>query len=195
MPAKLKYSTLTFVSGNREKYQEYCTLLGISDLNFSEMPITEPQSMNVQYLVEQKIEYVIQRLPKMPFFVEHTELSIDAWKGLPGGLIRQFMITVGNEGICKMMQAYKGPERIARAKVVIGYHYFNSGTHIFQGEVTGTIASVPRGNNNFGWDPIFLPEGETKSYGEMTLVEKNRSSMRKAASESFAKYLALNFEL
>lgn len=192
---KLKYSSLCFVSRNKNKYREYCVLLGFSDLKLAEIEIEEPQSMNLHVLVEEKIKIARPQLPNIPFFVEHTGLLLDAWKGLPGGLTRSFMETVGNEGICKMMQAYKGAERTARAIVVIGYSHPGGGVNTFEGEVTGTIALEPRGTGKFGWDPIFIPEGDTKTYAEMSLTEKNRTSMRRDAVEKFAKFLSRHFEL
>lgn len=192
---KYKYSSLTFVSHNIHKYREYSSLLGISDLKFSEMQLTEPQLLNMQVLVEQKVEQLKRKLPGTPFFVEHTGLFIDEWKGLPGGLTSLFMDTVGNDGICKMMSAYKALERVARARVVIGYFHPEAGSQIFWGDIVGTIATKPRGKQNFGWDPIFIPEGSDKTYAEMSLEEKNQTSMRKKAAENFIKYLALHFEL
>src|ERR1700682_2131384 len=109
----LKYAALTFASQNRDKYREYCTLLGLADLTLSEIAIAEPQIMNLEAVVEAKLLQVKKPLPKTPFFVDHTGLIIDEWKGLPGGLIGQFMSTVGSEGLCKMMTAYKGSERLA----------------------------------------------------------------------------------
>src|SRR6266568_76474 len=183
---KLKYSSLTFVSKNKQKYAEYCSLLDIANLNFSEMAITEPQTMNLEAIIEEKIRQIIRQLPNSsPFFVEHTALIIGEWKGLPGGLTNLFLNTVGNEGICKMMKGYKGSERLARARVVIGYYYYGSGIDIFHGEVSGTIASEPRGKNNFGWAPIFIPNGASKTYAEMSFEEKNQSSMRKKAIDKF----------
>jgi len=193
--SKLKYSSLVFVSSNKQKHYEYCALLGLSDLKLSEIKVIEPQSMNLHFLVEDKIKRVRPQLPGIPFFVEHTGLLIDAWKGLPGGLIGLFMDTVGNEGICKMMRAYKGSERVARARVVIGYSQPDGSICTFQGEVTGAIAPEPRGTSGFGWDPIFIPEGNTKTYAEMTLAEKNLTSMREDAVDRFAKFLARHFEL
>lgn len=193
--SKLKYSSLIFVSSNEFKYQEYVKLIGISDLNFSKTSIVEPQGMNIQLLVEAKIKDIIPLFPRNPFFVEHTGLFIDAWKGLPGGLIDLFMRTVGNEGICKMMTAYKEFERVVRARVVIGYYHQDSGILTFQGETVGTVSLTPRGTNNFGWDPIFIPEGSTKTYAEMTLEEKFQTSMKTKAIEGFVNYLENHFEL
>jgi non-canonical purine NTP pyrophosphatase (RdgB/HAM1 family) len=194
--AKLRYSSLVFVSGNRDKHREYCKLLGLTDLKLLLIPVTEPQSLNIHVIVEKKIEAVRFQLPAdTPFFVEHTALMIDAWRGLPGGLTPLFMNTVGNEGICKMMSAFKGHERAARAKIVVGYYHHGSGEVLLEGETTGTIALEPRGTNNFGWDPIFIPDGDKRSYGEMTMDEKNETSMRKEAALKLSKYFSPNFEL
>jgi XTP/dITP diphosphohydrolase len=193
--SKLKYSSLTFVSGNQSKYLEYVTLLRIADLKLSEIAVTEPQSMNLELLVHAKIQEIKKKLPDKPFFVEHTGLIIDAWKGLPGGLTQAFMDTVGNNGICKMMHAYKNEERSARAKVVIGYYHESSGEQTFEGEANGHIAPEPQGTHNFGWDPIFIPEGSDETFAEMTLDEKNRLSMRREAADKFRRFLAQHFEL
>jgi XTP/dITP diphosphohydrolase len=192
--SKLKLSSLVFVSRSQSKYKEYSILTGISDLRLSQITVTEPQSMNISFLVEDKIKIISPQLPDIPFFVEHTGLIIDAWRGLPGGLTHIFMDTVGNQGICKMMNAYKEGERTARAKVVIGYFHQSSGMQTFEGEVAGMIAQQPRGTNNFGWDPIFIPNGDTRTYAEMSLEEKSKTSMRREAVGKFLGFLMQHFE-
>ena len=195
--SKLKYSSLVFVSRSKHKYHEYATLLGIADLRLSEIEVKEPQSMNLEFLVEGKINTVKTLLPNnTPFFVEHTGLTISAWNGLPGGLTGVFTETVGNQGICKMMRAYKGSERTARARLVIGFFHKSIGFHTFHGEVTGIISQQPRGEHNFGWDPIFIPDGANdKTFAEMSLAEKNKYSMRSDAVDRFHKFLNIWFEL
>ena len=193
--SKLKLSSLVFVSRNKDKYREYSAILGIPDLKMSEISIVEIQDVSLHACMREKIERIKPQLPYIPFFVEHTGLIIHAWRGLPGGLTGTFMATVGNEGICKMLKAYEGLERRAKARVVLGFFYPDAGIVTFQGEVMGTIAPEPRGTNNFGWDPIFIPEGDERTYGEMTLEEKNRTSMRKRLAEDFVDYLTDHFEL
>jgi non-canonical purine NTP pyrophosphatase (RdgB/HAM1 family) len=164
-------------------------------MKWLKIKVDEPQHMNLQLLVEGKINTLVEQQVEPPFFVEHTGLIIEQWNGLPGGLSALFMNTVGNEGICKMMRAYKGPERAARAVVVIGYYYPGVRVEPFVGEVEGLIAPEPRGTGDFGWDSLFIPTGASKTYAEMSLVEKNTTSMRKGAADRFARYLARHFEL
>ena len=59
---------------------------------------------------------------------------------------------------------------------------------VFRGEVQGQIVS-PRGGTNFGWDPVFLPNGYTKTFAEMSPEEKNAISHRRIAVLKLKEYL------
>jgi XTP/dITP diphosphohydrolase len=192
---KLKYSSLAFVSNSQNKHREYCAILGIADMRWIKVKIHEPQHLNLQLLVEEKLNILIEQRHEPPFFVEHTGLIIEEWKGLPGGLTAVFMNTVGSAGICKMMRAYKGHERAARGIVVIGFYHPKTGIHTFPGEAPGTIAAEPRGSAGFGWDAIFVPDGDERTYAEMSLAEKNITSMRNDAVRKFRRFLGRHFEL
>jgi XTP/dITP diphosphohydrolase len=195
--SKIPYSLLECVASQREKYRELCLLLGLEDLMWAKIRIVEIQNMNLESVLRDKVEKVKEQLPGVPFFVELTGLFIDSWKGLPGGLTRVFMDTLNYDlsCFCKMMEGFSGDERVARAKSMISYHHVNGTIFTFTGETIGTIAPEPRGINNFGWDPIFIPKGSTKTYGEMTLEEKNRTSMRRIAVDKFLECLSLYYEL
>jgi len=152
--------------------------------------------MNLETVTEEKVKRVRASMPKgTPFFVEHTGLFIDGWNGLPGGLTALFMEKVGNDGMCKMLQSYVSIDRTARAIVEIGYSHPDNTIHMFRGETIGTIAQEPRGENNFGWDPIFVPRGDDRTYAEMTQIEKDKTSMRRDAVRNFSQFLDERFEL
>jgi len=184
-----KYSELTFVSENANKHAEYEKLLGISGLRWSNRPLPEPQDVDITELALQKVRFLIPQMGGVPFFVEHSGLVIHAWRRLPGGLTRAFLDNVGNEGICRMMSGHEGDDRRASAVVVIGFHLPEGEDRSFEGRKRGTISRFPIGSMNFGWDPIFIPDGqpggERRTYGQMTLTEKNNLSMRRAAAEAF----------
>ena len=55
------------------------------------------------------------------------------------------------------------------------------GSEVVEGAVAGTLSLEPRGTNGFGWDAIFIPEGETRTFGEMTAAEKDARSHRRNA--------------
>lgn len=182
-------SLLYFASNSEEKFEEYRRILDESQLFWSRIQVDEPQTMNLERLVEKKLEQTGKVLPNARFFVEHTSLTIHSWNGLPGGLTNAFMDSVGNQGICRMMSSYRGSERSATARLIIGYSDQNRRLHRFFGEVTGSIAPEPRGENGFGWDQIFVPDGDSRTYAEMSSTEKDANSMRGDATGKFARYL------
>jgi len=198
--SKLQYSSLHCVTSEEEKYQEIRTLIGLSDLKWAKIRAVEPQNLNLHILIEEKIKIVKEQLGDVPFLIEHTGLSINAWKGLPDGLTRIFMSKIGNDIVCKMMQPFKEEnERMAWAKSVVGFYHPDGTIRTFEGEVQGTIAEKPRGSNNFGWDPIFIPKRKEKNdkrtYGEISFEEKNQISMRRIAIEKLKEYLDTCFEI
>ena len=77
-----------------------------------------------------------------------------------------------------------------RARFVTVLTYYTNGTYTsFEGEIQGSIVEVPRGTQGFGYDPIFQPEQETRTFAEMSLEEKNLIAHRAGALEKFVKYL------
>jgi XTP/dITP diphosphohydrolase len=60
------------------------------------------------------------------------------------------------------------------------------GSHdLFEGRVEGTLVEAPRGARGFGYDPIFVPDGETLTFAEMTAEQKHAISHRRRALDSF----------
>jgi XTP/dITP diphosphohydrolase len=189
MRRTFEFAELTFVSESASKHAEYEKLLGISGLRWSRRQLPEPQNVSITELALQKVEFLIPQMDAIPFFVEHTGLVVESWSKLPGGLTRVFLDNVGNGGICKMMSDYRDEERKATAITVIGFHLPGGENRPFEGRKRGRIAEEPIGSMNFGWDPIFIPDGQPsggqRTYAQMTLDEKNELSMRRAAVNAF----------
>lgn len=76
----------------------------------------------------------------------------------------------------------------ARARTIIGLADKNGKVSFFEGTIKGEVVR-PEGNNNFGWDPIFKPDGKEKTFGGMTKQEKNKVSMRRKALEKLGGYI------
>ena len=89
-------------------------------------------------------------------------------------------------------ELYDGLSPVDRKNVtavaVIGFHDGEL-VHTFRGEIKGTIIDIPRGENGWGWEPIFVPVGETRTFAEMKEKEKNKISHRFHALSAFEKYL------
>lgn len=173
-----------FITGSKNKLAEMQAILG--DVEQLNMDLPEIQEIDAHKIIRAKLEEALKH-KKEAFMVEDTSLYFDALKGLPGPLIKWFMKTVGNEGLFKIVDAFGNYG--AEAKTIIGYTDSLGNIEFFEGSVRGKIVA-PRGETNFGWDPIFQPEGKDRTFAELTIDEKNSVSMRRLAAEKLKAHLS-----
>ena len=64
----------------------------------------------------------------------------------------------------------------------------------FTGKCTGTLLEKPQGTAGFGYDPLFVPDGDTRTFAQMSLDEKNKFSHRRKAMDAFLYYINNNFK-
>ncbi|MCA9330074.1 non-canonical purine NTP pyrophosphatase [Candidatus Saccharibacteria bacterium] len=174
---------LTLITGNSGKAEEFGRLLGIK-VNHVKLDLPEIQHTDVREVSKIKVQTAYGQLKK-PVFVDDTGLTFDAWGELPGALIKFFMDNVGNDGLLEML----GDNENRRARVTTSLGYMDeNGLKVAIGVVSGTIANAPTGDNGFGYDPIFIPDGQpdgqTKTFAEMTSSEKDNISMRALAAQN-----------
>ena len=170
---------MKFVTSNPNKVREAQSILGV-ELERVDLPIEEIQTCNVETAVRHKVEEAYAQL-NSPVLVEDSGLIFEAWKGLPGALIKWFENTVGLDGLLRMLEGF--PNRNARAVCLVAFHDGRK-VYLGRGEVPGRIAQECRGRGGFGWDAIFIPEGQDRTFGEMTLRQKNALSHRRRALEN-----------
>lgn len=134
----------------------------------------------------------ISKITNMPCVADDSGLCIDIFDGWPGIYTARFLgenSTPGqrNTAILEKMKDLKEEDRKARVRCVITY-YDNGEIIVGKGEIEGKITKKPRGENGFGFDPIFeLENGKTMA--ELTKEEKNLISHRKKALENLKKQL------
>lgn len=175
---------LTFITGNKAKAEQLSIHLQYP-VTHQKLDLSEIQSLDLSEVVEQKAKTAYE-LIKQPVLVEDTALTFLALGKLPGPLIKWFLQELDNEGLCHLLNGYDN--RGALAQVEFGY-FDGANLHRFTGEMEGTIADKPRGNEGFGWDPVFIPKGYQKTWGEMTLDEQKKTSMRRIALLKFQAFL------
>lgn len=175
---------LYFVTSNEGKIKEAEMILGIP-INPVKADLEEIQSLDLQEIVKAKAVKAFELIHK-PLFVDDVGLYIEAWNGFPGPFIKYLRDAVGNEGLLGMMKEETNRQLVAKA--AIGFH---NGKEVltFTGEVNGTLATEPRGEGGWGWDPVFIPAHTDKTYAELTAEEKNAISHRRIALEKFKKYV------
>jgi non-canonical purine NTP pyrophosphatase (RdgB/HAM1 family) len=180
---------LIFATTNQNKIREAESILGVKISGLG-LDVDEVQSLDPKEVAIKKGRAYFEKIKK-PVFVEDTSLKLQALKDLPGPYIDSFMSTLGNEGILELL---KGKNNKAIAEVHIVY-VDSECEYVFKGRTTGTIAKSPIGDNGFGWDPIFIPGKQKKTFAQMELKEKNKYSPRRKAIKKFRLWLDKNKEL
>lgn len=177
------------MTSNPGKAREVESILGVP-LERLDIDLPEIQALDVAEVVREKAASAFA-IAGRPVIVEDTGLSIDALRGLPGALVRWFLVTVGAEGICAMIPA--GAERGATARTAVAYCDGET-LEVLTGETRGVIVPRPAGEGGFGWDAIFRPEGASRTFAEMAQAEKDAYSMRRLALERLRPRLTQNEE-
>lgn len=167
---------LLFVSSNAGKAREVEAILGLPIARV-DLDLPEIQALEVEAVVREKAAAAYAAVGR-PVLVEDTGLYLDALHGLPGALVRWFLIAIGPAGICGLIPV--GATRAATARSAVAL-CDGDDLHIVSGEMRGEIAEQPQGTNGFGWDPIFRPAGAVRTFAEMDEAEKLHFSMRRLA--------------
>ncbi len=167
-----------FVTSNQHKIREAKQILDIQ-IEALSLKIDEIQTLDPIKCARKKAQAAFIQAKK-PILVEDTALFFNAWQGLPGVFINYFMKTIGNEGLLELMTEQDNRSALAQTT----FCFYDGTNYIFGvGKVAGKIASKTAGENGFGWDPIFIPDGFNKTFAQMSAKEKNKTSMRKMALE------------
>lgn len=191
---------IVFATNNAHKLKEiqsllvnHFQLLSLKDIGFSgEIPETNP---TIEENAIQKAEFIYQKY-KVPCFADDTGLEVESLNGEPGvlsaryaGIINDSEEKKSNANIQKLLINLKTHvNRKARFKTVIAY-INNSETLLFEGIIDGMITTELKGTDGFGYDPVFIPEGYTTTFAEMSLSEKNIVSHRARAFSKFVNFM------
>lgn len=176
---------LVFATSNKNKIAEAQEILGFK-IQGTTLDIPEIQSLDPkEVIIHKAVEYY--KIVQKPLIVEDNSLLFEALNGLPGTYINDFLKALGNDGLINLLK--NQPNRRAESLVIVGYIKTTDKVEIFTGSVSGSIAYKQTGFQGFGWDPIFIPDGDTRTFGEMSMEEKNNYSMRTIALRKFKSWL------
>ena len=187
---------LIFATSNQNKVLEIQKILpkkfnikSLKDLNyFEDVPENET---TIEGNAIFKAKYIYEKF-NINIFADDTGLEVEALNGEPGVHSARYAGTTRNseKNIKKLLKNLKNiKNRNARFKTVIALIIDNK-LHIFSGIVEGYILDSPKGNNGFGYDPIFCPNGFDKSFAELTLKEKNLISHRSLAMKKLIDFIS-----
>jgi XTP/dITP diphosphohydrolase len=119
--------------------------------------------------------------------VEDAGLFVDSLKGFPGPYSAYAFKTIGVGGIIALLRS-SPHARAATFVSSLAYCEPRGKPSPFEGSVRGTITTRARGTRGFGFDPIFVPDGADKTFGELTMDEKCTVSHRAGSMKKFARW-------
>jgi XTP/dITP diphosphohydrolase len=186
---------LLFATNNANKIREIreglppiWNIIGLKEAGIN-VEIPEPHQTLQENAAEKAI--TIFKMTGIACFSEDTGLEVDALNGAPGVHSARYAGEDGNAqaNMEKLLHNLKGVDnRSARFRTVISLMW-NGEPIFFEGICPGQIATTPRGEGGFGYDPIFIPDGSNLHFAEMPMTEKNKFSHRKKALHQLLNFL------
>ncbi|NOT74625.1 MAG: non-canonical purine NTP diphosphatase [Cyclobacteriaceae bacterium] len=186
---------ICFATNNHHKLEEVMAVLGdaielvtLENIGCRE-DLPETQS-TIEGNASQKSKYVWDNY-HTPCFADDTGLEVTILNGAPGVYSARYAGPERNseENISLLLKNLgESIHRNAQFKTVISLRLSNEEV-LFEGIVKGIITHERKGKGGFGYDPVFLPDGYSKTLAEMTMQEKNQISHRAIAVQKLAKFL------
>lgn len=186
---------LVFATNNQHKVDEVRHVLGslfeIITLKEAGINIDIPEPHDTLEENAREKSITIHKLTKSNCFSEDTGLEVEALNGEPGVKSARFAgePVDPQKNIDKLLLKLKGYDnRKARFRTVISLILDNR-EYLFTGICPGHITKNQSGKNGFGYDPVFIPEGETRTFAEMNTAEKSKFSHRRKAMDQLIRFL------
>jgi len=188
---------ILFFSHNQKKIIEIKQIfkdskIKIYDLN-SFKKIKEPKETGATFSSNAKIKSNYgQQLFDMPCFADDSGFCVEALKNNPGVKSKRFLEKFSNnKKAFEYIISNVVKKRNNKAFFVTAISLTLKENHhiTFLGKINGTVSLKPKGMNGFGYDPIFIPENNIKTFAEMSLEEKNVISHRKIAITKLKSFL------
>lgn len=186
---------IVFATHNAHKVSEVQAVLG-SEYQLvtateagitEEIPETQP---TIEGNALQKARYVYEHTG-LNCFADDTGLEVEALHGAPGVYSARYAgehVSYADNNVLLLKNLAGCENRKARFRTVITL-IVDGKEYLFEGRVEGTIATEPRGEGGFGYDPLFVPEGSQLTFAEMSSEAKNKISHRGRAVAKLVAFL------
>ena len=180
--------TIQFVTTNAGKFAEVSEKCAAANVKLVHLDRGYPEIQTDR--LEKVLKYaatVLDDEVQGDYLIDDSGLFIEALGSFPGVYSAFVQKKIGNRGVLKLMAGEK-----YRAAFFETVFLLRQGEEheVFHGQCRGSIAEAEWGKGGFVYDPIFVPEGDTRTFGEMTVAEKNKVSHRARAVDALLGYLA-----
>ncbi|MGF7147700.1 XTP/dITP diphosphohydrolase [Sphingomonas zeicaulis] len=197
---KLQPGRLVIASHNEGKVREIRALLapfGVEPVSAKALDLPEPEETGTTFVANAELKAMqAADLSGLPALADDSGLCVEALNGDPGIFSARWAGPARDFGLAMQLVHNKlveaGPEAGRDAHFVCALALAWPDGHIecFEGRVDGTLVWPPKGEHGFGYDPIFLANGDTETFGEMDPERKHAMSHR---ADAFAKLVAAVF--
>ena len=197
MARRLSGDRLVVATGNAGKLEEMRALLaprGIAIESHRDHGLTDPEETENTFLGNARIKaHAAARALGVPALADDSGIEVEAldgapgvrtadWAEVPGG--RDFLAAMTRTHEALLRSGAPEPWR-ARFVSVLVLTWPDGHEEVFEGRAEGRIVWPPRGASGHGYDPVFVPEGEARTFAEMTAEEKNALSHRGRSIRAF----------
>ena len=172
--------------------QKNIKLLSLSDIGFKDEIVEDGKSLHENSLI--KAKYIKSKYG-MNCFADDTGLEVQSLNNEPGVYSSRYAgyPINSNNNIKKLLENLSGfNNKNARFRTVISL-IISKNIFSFEGIINGKIIHEIRGNSGFGYDPVFIPSGYSKTLAELSLKEKNTISHRSIAINKMMNFLRKNY--
>jgi XTP/dITP diphosphohydrolase len=172
----------THNAGKLVEMRELLGLYGVEAVSAGDLNLPEPEETGTTFAANARIKAEASaQASGMPALADDSGLVVDALDGAPGiysarwaGPGKDFHVAMEKiEGMLRERDAFTPQQRTAHFVSVLCVAWPDGHVEEFEGEVDGSLVWPPRGNEGFGYDPMFLPEGFGLTFGEMSRDEKH----------------------
>ena len=187
-------ANVVIATSNAHKVEEYKALMGDDSIELQSLldypGFPDVEENGTTFTENASIKAVAaSKYCDAPAFADDSGLEVFALNGEPGIYSARYAPT-DKERIAQLLKNLEGKEdRRARFVCVIAIAFNGEVIETFEGEIRGTIGFEPKGDNGFGYDPVFIPEGETRTFAELSSAEKNSISHRANAFRKAAEFV------
>lgn len=175
------------MTSNEAKFEEVSLLLEDKGIRVERLQADYPevQADRLEDVVQEALTWLASRYGA-GIVVDDSGLFVRSLAGFPGVYSSYVYRTLGCDGILTLLEGVR--DRGATFETCMGL-YDGGENLVFHGESRGIIAERRRGEGGFGFDPIFVPIGSSRTFAQMTRKEKNAVSHRGRAAEALAAYV------
>jgi XTP/dITP diphosphohydrolase len=172
----------THNSGKLREMRELLAPFGVEAVSAADLGLAEPAETGSSFRANAEIKALsAARAANLPAFADDSGLVVDALGGAPGihsarwaGPARDFSAAMTKiDALLQQRGAVHAADRRAHFVSALCLAWPDAHMETFEARVDGTLVWPPRGEHGFGYDPIFLPDGSTRTFGEMTSEEKH----------------------